>query len=147
MKDCKYCDEPFQPNRPSNVYCSVRCRWTWNNKRKRERVASGEIPAQRHKPEYHREYALKRKYGLTLAEWEAMFDEQGRVCRICRSDETTGKGWHTDHDHQTGVVRGILCYDCNIMLGHAKDSITRLEGAVAYLLNHESATNLTKGDV
>jgi hypothetical protein len=51
-------------------------------------------------------------------------------CAVCDSD---GPEFHVDHDHKTGVVRGILCRSCNVTLGHVKDSIDRLEGLVAYL--------------
>jgi hypothetical protein len=58
-----------------------------------------------------------RKYGITLVEWEAMFERQERTCAICRRAQTNGHGWHTDHCHETGKVRGILCHDCNVALG------------------------------
>lgn len=47
--------------------------------------------------------------------WEGMFDRQGRACAICRTADAV---WHTDHDHDLGHVRGILCANCNLKLGH-----------------------------
>ena len=58
------------------------------------------------------------RYKVTVAEWEAIFNEQGRACAICRATEPRGQGWHTDHSHDTGAVRGILCHDCNVALGY-----------------------------
>ena len=55
------------------------------------------------------------------------------VCAICGSTKTKGKNWHADHDHSTGLFRGILCLDCNLLLGHATDSIELLERAIIYL--------------
>jgi len=66
--------------------------------------------------EYDRRGNL-RKYGITLEQWEALFDRQGRTCAICRRTEANGHGWHTDHCHATGKVRGILCHDCNFAIG------------------------------
>lgn len=40
---------------------------------------------------------------------------------------------HVDHDHETGLIRGLLCHHCNTLLGHAKDSVDVLEAAIVYL--------------
>jgi hypothetical protein len=63
------------------------------------------------------------KYKMKPAEWEAMFEEQGRACAICRATEPRGQGWHTDHSHVSGAVRGILCHDCNVALGYYERTI------------------------
>jgi hypothetical protein len=60
---------------------------------------------------------------MTPAEWEAIFQEQGRACAICRATEPRGAGWHTDHSHTSGAVRGILCHDCNVALGYYERTI------------------------
>lgn len=83
---------------------------------------------------HRRKYRLKIEYRLTLEEWDAMFACQGSVCAICgTSDPGTKAGWHTDHDHTTGAVRGILCHGCNATLGGAKDNPETLERAADYL--------------
>lgn len=77
----------------------------------------------RYSPLKNRAWRLLRQYGLTLIAWEAMFNGQDRRCAICKSvDPGTKKGWHTDHDHETGIVRGILCMGCNTALGLLGDS-------------------------
>ena len=77
-----------------------------------------------------RNAAFIRRYGITADEVEAMFDKQGRVCAICREEPKTP---HVDHDHETGIVRGILCYRCNVGIGYFKDSKHRLIAAGRYL--------------
>lgn len=56
-------------------------------------------------------------YGLSEEQWNDLFDAQGRTCAICKTEKSGGKSWHTDHDHKTGRVRGILCFRCNVNLG------------------------------
>lgn len=63
---------------------------------------------------HHKTYMLKRRYGLTQAEYDAMWEAQGRCCAICkRAKNPSRKGWQVDHDHVTKRVRGILCINCN----------------------------------
>lgn len=63
------------------------------------------------KPAQHR----ARTYGLESDEFEAMMVEQKHACAICSRSFIGLKPQmiHVDHDHRTGVVRGILCQNCN----------------------------------
>lgn len=72
-------------------------------------------------------------YGITQERRNAMFEAQGRCCAVCRATEHGGRGWHTDHDHSTKEVRGILCHACNLALGNVKDSVEILQALIAYL--------------
>ena len=79
---------------------------------------------------------LKTRYGLTVEEYQAMEQTQGGLCAICKGPPCGRyKRLHVDHDHTTGKVRGLLCFTCNTLLGHAKDQISRLENAALYLWN------------
>jgi len=42
--------------------------------------------------------------------------QQEEKCALCKTDTPNARGWTTDHDHETGLVRGILCHTCNIKL-------------------------------
>jgi hypothetical protein len=89
-----------------------------------------------------RDASIMKKYGLTRKEWDLLFEAQGRACASCGSVTSRGKyGWHTDHDHKTGKVRGILCRGCNHMLGHAGDDPERLIKAAEYLRRHSEDYN------
>lgn len=109
---------------PSSVrrgarYCSTECRHARNDEYKHN-----------NSPTYMREYL----YGIKPEEFSALLDRQGGLCAICRADEAGGKGgWHVDHDHATGKIRGLLCQNCNLMLGNAKDDPARLQAAITYL--------------
>ena len=82
-------------------------------------------------PQAERERHLVRKYGVTQANYDAMLSAQGGRCAICH--KTQERAFDVDHDHTTGVVRGLLCTNCNRMIGHAGDDADRLEAAAAYL--------------
>lgn len=74
------------------------------------------------------------KYGITVADFIAMWTSQQGVCAACGDPlDRTSSNTHIDHCHVTGRVRGILCRACNHALGNVKDSIERLEGLVRYL--------------
>lgn len=89
-------------------------------------------------PEKKRDEKLRRKYGISLAEWNLLFDSQGRKCAICRRDHSLGfnGSWHLDHNHQTNKIRKILCHACNTALGMVRDSVNILQKMIAYLQEH-----------
>lgn len=82
-------------------------------------------------------YQLKFKYGLSIDEYNKMFEEQQGKCAICCSFisnlDKSNKPAVVDHCHTTGKVRGLLCMQCNSLLGYAYDNIQILENAIKYL--------------
>ncbi len=82
---------------------------------------------------------LKRKYGITLAYKEALLVAQGSKCAACGgSDPKAKQGWHLDHDHKTGKIRGLLCLPCNAIAGYAADNVDHLSLVISYLIKHRS---------
>ena len=63
-----------------------------------------------------RGYAIKRKYGISLAEYDCILVSQDGACKICRRIPAD-KPLQVDHDHATGKIRGLLCFRCNAALG------------------------------
>lgn len=80
-------------------------------------------------------YALKRRYGITLVDFHRMLDEQDFKCAICGKESgVNGKGMVVDHNHRTGHVRGLLCNYCNRrVVGRIGDDYKRMKGFVAYI--------------
>ena len=81
---------------------------------------------------------LKRRFGITLEQYDQIFESQGGVCAICSKPETnrlygTVKRLSVDHCHKSQRIRGLLCQDCNHAIGFAKDSIEILASAIKYL--------------
>ena len=77
-------------------------------------------------------YMLKLKYDITLDDYEEMLEAQCNGCAIC-GQLPSGRRLIVDHDHETGIVRGLLCFNCNVMLGNARDDPVILEIGAAYL--------------
>ncbi|MDQ3898389.1 MAG: endonuclease VII domain-containing protein [Actinomycetota bacterium] len=76
---------------------------------------------------------LKRKYGITLAQYDGMLEAQGGGCCICGRPPRDDISLHVDHDHSTGEIRGILCFRCNNALADFQEEQQLLEKAAAYL--------------
>lgn len=80
-----------------------------------------------------RKTLLKRKYGMTPEEYDAMLAAQGGGCAICTAPPGDKRLLPVDHCHETGTKRGILCSNCNTALGLMQDDRERLLRAVEYL--------------
>jgi len=130
--ECKTCHKTkqqawYQANR-RHAIAQVK-RWQQENKN--------------HLHEYRREYRqrrkteerdayLRRRFGITQADYDALLAEQGGGCAIC--GKPPGKiSLHVDHDHETGEVRGLLCVGCNNALGQFRDDTALLQRAIGYV--------------
>jgi hypothetical protein len=122
-------------------------RWQQEN---RERYNAGQRERRKQPARKAKERAghLRRKYGITLEEYDAMLAAQGGVCAICGRQPTDGISLHVDHDHVSGRRRKLLCFKCNNALGDFDDDPDLLRTAMAYLDAHdpevEELTRCTK---
>ena len=128
--------------------------WSANNFYWKEPILSAELrsdkaaymrewsrKAREANPDYHKSALLKRHYGITLSEYDAMLLSQNGCCAICRkaeANEIRGKviSLAVDHDHATGAVRALLCSACNTALGLFQDDPSLLQAAMDYLRHH-----------
>lgn len=76
---------------------------------------------------------LRRKYGISAADYEAMLRKQDDRCQICRRPSLDDKRLAVDHNHVTGAVRGLLCSNCNSGIALLGDDHKRLLRAAAYV--------------
>jgi len=78
---------------------------------------------------------LKKIYGLSVEQYEAMRVAHNECCAICGASAYSQPHGTLciDHCHKTGRVRGLLCKKCNTMIGMAEDQEWVLEKAIAYL--------------
>jgi Recombination endonuclease VII len=86
---------------------------------------------------------IKQKYGLSEKVFENLLKAQKGLCAICRNKQKCGKRkkLYVDHSHEAGVVRGLLCFKCNALLGMAQDDKSVLRLAIRYL-GRRNATSL-----
>ena len=83
---------------------------------------------------YYRGRDLAKKYGITLNEYDKLLTIQNERCAICGASKNSfAESLSVDHDHTTGEVRGLLCRNCNLLLGCARDDVATLVNAIKYL--------------
>lgn len=135
MKICSKCKEekPFSEfykdkRKPDGLHYSCKqCKTDYDAKKKAEN------------PRWHADRVRKSKYGISADAWNKLFAFQDFRCAICRRDTPIGKtGWHTDHDHNSGKVRGILCLDCNVVVGKIENGWPVIVPEIEEYLKHHS---------
>lgn len=95
-------------------------------------------------PDKTKAIELRKQYGISLEEYRSKLEEQDGLCAICRrpGNVCTGKdskgSLAVDHNHTTGVIRGLLCHRCNTGLGAFLDKPGLLRIAALYLEMHEA---------
>ncbi len=115
VRKCNRCGERFPLESFTNtVHVCITCWPDWRQEQEAKR--------------------LSRKSGVRRDVAELRTQQEGR-CKICRTPESAapGRRLHLDHDHATGVIRGLLCGNCNVGLGQFKDSPKLLAAAIRYL--------------
>lgn len=123
-KACRHCGVVFTPKAPSELYCSDFCK----------------------------DYAVtnayyQRVYHISLKTYIDIAERQNFVCAICGKGNFPMGEHHTgclvvDHDHKRGLVRGLLCHNCNRALGLFQDKSEIIYRAFSYL---QSVTTIPKG--
>jgi len=83
-----------------------------------------------------RNYHLKRKYGIGINEYDALFKTQNGLCSICNNPPGS-KILYVDHNHSTKQVRRLICRDCNLGLGNFKDNPNLLRAGADYLETYD----------
>jgi hypothetical protein len=95
--------------------------------------------------EWEKNSQLKSRYGITLDEYNELSVKQNGVCAICLNNEKSKnkfgntRNLYVDHDHKTGKVRGLLCHNCNSMLGYSGDNPMILKIGKDYLIRNKTS--------
>ena len=119
QKECKWCNEIFTPTTIRNDYCSKRCQEFGNRAGRSKRF------------EYFSKEVYHQYKDIT-------------ACQICGSEgfsmskREDSEKLCIDHCHNTGIVRGKLCHNCNRALGLLGDDTDILRKAITYLERAET---------
>ena len=124
--------------KPCNV--AIATEWRKVNRKRYNETRALSRQANSHRFAVQREESLASRYGITSADYDALLIQQNSCCGICgrHADAVPRRkqdvrGLHVDHDHDTGLVRGLLCLNCNGGLGQLQDSPSILRAALRYL--------------
>lgn len=83
---------------------------------------------------YQRIQKLARQFNLTVEDYETIFNFQGGVCGACKRPPIPGKArLAVDHNHKTGLIRGLVCAWCNRVMGLLRDDADRFASMATYL--------------
>lgn len=122
---CTHCNEASAAYKKRNWDKTLQARRVWLE------TANG--------AKYKKESGKKKwrinKYGISNEMFESLRASQNNACAICKLEV---KELCVDHDHETGMVRALLCRKCNTGLGHFKDNVTTIENAIKYLEHFEN---------
>lgn len=143
---CVECSQPLHG--AQRKYCSSYCTNKVARRNHREKVGIDAV--RRYHREWHRanpkkvrSWDLRKKYGMSIEQYEQMLRDQSYKCAICligldtkaQSNQRGGAATLpcVDHDHVNGMVRGLLCRRCNSALSHVGDDRNGITRFVEYL--------------
>jgi len=108
---------------------SYKRKWRHNNP---EKLNKARIRWRKNNPLSELNGRYKREYGITLKEYDEMFEKQDGLCAVCGLPEINRR-LAVDHDHDTQKIRGLLCARCNTVLGLMEDNIGTMSRAIEYI--------------
>lgn len=115
------CGKEFISRSSNQIHCSRRCinernynSPVWNTKQ--------------------RDFKYKINYGISIEDYNNLFNKQNGCCAICNTHQTQFKKYlHVDHNHKTGAIRGLLCHNCNLAIGRLKEDPQIIKTALEYV--------------
>lgn len=129
MRCCPNCQATLKQTLRSDAkFCSVSCGDVYRSRKRRERLPNYNREQYYANPQHWVRYYYNKYHGISVEELEMMKESQAGKCAIC-----TAPIHVVDHDHSTGKIRAMLCFKCNIVLGHMDDSPALLRSAAEYL--------------
>jgi hypothetical protein len=138
---CKRCEQKWRD--ANRVQLRARAQaWRDKNRVKLQKIARKRYALSQQQPDFYkkrRATLLRRKHGITLTAYRRLLQQQNGCCAICKRKEWVKVRWNVvaslavDHCHKRGHIRGLLCRQCNTILGLAHDDVALLKAAIQYL--------------
>lgn len=114
------CGKEFAPKYYNQIHCERKC----DNPKNRNGGWNDII----------RDRKYKTTYGISLEDYNRLLAEQNNCCKICKTHQGEFKNkLHVDHNHKNGLVRGLLCHNCNLAIGRLKDDPKIIAAALEYV--------------
>lgn len=135
---CKICFQIFYLRRRLELTSLSRINYQLN---KAERLEQKKEYHQRSK-EKRRIYNIGKKFGITEQEYQSLMNNQRGLCKICgRSlvEPDSIRSPAIDHNHTTGLVRALLCADCNTALGLVHENVSTLQSMISYIEEYDQS--------
>lgn len=150
-KECRFCGKIFETNINEQIYCSKSCgdstyrrfnkekisiqKKNWYEENREQCLAEGKEKRKTFEwKDSHRDWCYKKRYNMTLSEYNILFNNQNGCCAVCGTHQKElKKKLSVDHAHDTGKVRGLLCSNCNTGIGLFQDDVILLKQAIKYL--------------
>lgn len=133
MKRCSKCHNKKPPSefanlKPSRDGKASWCRVCTGIHAKEWRSANPILAKER-----SRKSMIKKNYHIDYEIWISLLKKQDGKCAICKDAFKSPSYAHTDHDHKTNKIRGLLCMKCNIGISNFKDDPKLINEAIKYL--------------
>jgi hypothetical protein len=125
---------------PTGIYTRKRSKISKEERKARNAYRTKKLYASSHEyREQQKSHKLMKAYGITIEQYNEFSTFCGDVCCICENKCPSKRRLAVDHDHSNGIVRGLLCINCNKGLGNFKDNVELLNTAINYLTNYQEA--------
>ena len=124
------------------IRAQTRARYAANPEYHKAKARKHILNYRKNNPNANRNKHYKKRYGITVEEYESMAKAQNYLCAICERPETKLRKDGTvmilsvDHDHLTGQVRDLLCSKCNILLGFLETGNVTFSQLIHYIKKH-----------
>lgn len=91
-----------------------------------------------HTFEQHKDYVLKRTYGISLERYNEILREQNDSCALCGKHKSHfKKSLAVDHNHKTKKIRGLVCFHCNFSLLR-RHTLKTAQAMIVYFQKYET---------
>jgi endogenous inhibitor of DNA gyrase (YacG/DUF329 family) len=129
---CRWCEKEIKA--PRRAFCSDRCQTAHWESQHRDAKRLAETKWRKEHPDRARAKQLRDNYGITIEQYNQMFDAQDGKCAICgRHQSEFKRHLSVDHDHTTGKIRKLLCTACNSAVGLLRENVEIAQNLISYL--------------